>query len=162
MTVKVGDKLPNVELLQSLNGEVTPVNIAERTKGRRTVIFGLPGAYTSICSSAHLPSFMRTADDFRAKGVDEIFCIAVNDARVMEHWDNSAGATDAGITMLADWNSELTKALGLDFSVPAIGFKDRMTRCAMLVEDGEVKVLQFEDDNGTCNLTAGETLLELV
>ncbi len=162
MTVNVGDKLPNVELLHSQNGEVTPVNIAERAAGRRVVLFGLPGAYTSICSSAHLPSFMRTAEAFRAKGIDEIFCVAVNDARVMEHWDKSAGASDAGITMLADWNSELTKALGLEFTVPAAGFKDRMTRCSMLIEDGEVKVLQLEEDNGTCNLTAGETLLEML
>ncbi|MDA8585703.1 peroxiredoxin [Rhodobacteraceae bacterium] len=162
MTVKVGDKLPSVELLHSENSVVTPVDIAQRTKGRRVVLFGLPGAYTSICSSAHLPSFIRTADAFRAKGVDEIFCVSVNDSRVMEHWDNSAGASEAGITMLADWDSELTKALGLEFTVPAAGFKDRMTRCSMLIEDGEVKVLQFEEDHGTCNLTAGETLLEML
>ena len=162
MTVKVGDKLPSINMLHSQNGEVTPVNIADRAAGRRIVLFGLPGAYTSICSAAHLPSFIRTAQAFKAKGIDEIFCVSVNDSRVMEHWDKNAGAGDAGITMLADWDAEFTKALGLDFTVPAIGFKDRMTRCSMLVEDGEVKVLQFEEDNGTCNLTAGETLLEML
>lgn len=162
MTVKVGDSIPSVELLHSTGGQVTPVNIAERTKGRKVVLFGLPGAYTSICSAAHLPSFMRTAEDFKAKGVDEIICVSVNDARVMQHWGETTGAEEAGITMLCDWNSELAIALGLNFSVPAIGFKDRMTRCSMLIEDGVVKVLQFEEDNGTCNLTAGETLLEMI
>ena len=162
MTVQVGDKIPSVELIHSSGGEVTSVNIAERVAGRKVVLFGLPGAYTSVCSSAHLPSFMRTAEAFRAKGVDEIICVAVNDCRVMQHWGETSGAEEAGITMLADWNSELTKALGLEFSVPAIGFKDRMTRCTMYLEDGEVKILQLEEDKGVCNLTAGETLLEML
>ena len=162
MTVSVGDKIPSVSLINQQGEEVQQVNIAERVAGKKAVIFGLPGAYTGICSGAHLPSFIRTADAFRAKGVDEIICFAVNDVRVMAHWGEHSGADDAGILMLADWDSELTKALGLEFSVPALGFKDRTTRCAMYVEDGVVKVLQFEKDNGVCDLTAGETLLELI
>lgn len=162
MTIAVGDRIPSATLINQIGDEVHQIDIAELIAGKKAVIFGLPGAYTSICSSAHLPSFIRTADAFRAKGVDEIICVSVNDARVMHHWGESSGAEAAGIRMLADWDSELTKALGLEFSVPAIGFKDRMTRCAMYVEDGEVKVLQFEEDNGVCNLTGGETLLELI
>ncbi|NNE80031.1 MAG: peroxiredoxin [Silicimonas sp.] len=162
MSVQVGDRLPDTELLHQTGQTVTTVNLAERLKGRRVVIFGLPGAYTSTCSAAHLPSFVRTADAFRAKGIDDIICVSVNDVRVMEHWGRTSGAEEAGITMLADWNSELTKKLGLEFSVPAIGFKDRMTRNAMLVEDGVVKILQLEEDKGACDLTAGETLLELI
>ena len=76
-------------------------------------------------------------------------------------WTPCVGPVLAGILMLADWDSELTKAMGLEFSAPAIGFRDRMTRCAMLVEDGVVKALQFEEEHGVCNLTAGETLLEM-
>ena len=162
MTVQVGDKIPSVELIQQVGDTVSKVNIAERTAGRRVVLFGLPGAYTSVCSSAHLPSFIRTAPAFREKGIDEIICVAVNDVRVMEHWGRTSGAEEAGITMLADWDSELTKALGLEFSVPAIGFKDRMSRCAMLIEDGVVKVLHFEEDKGVCDLTGGETLLDAI
>lgn len=162
MTVKVGDKIPSVTLLNQIGETVSTVDLAKRTAGRKTVLFGLPGAYTSICSMAHLPSFIRTAEDFRAKGVDEIFCVSVNDVRIMKHWGDTSGATDAGITMLADWDSELTKALGLEFSAPAIGFKDRMTRCSMYIEDGFVKVLQLEEDKGACVLTAGETLLEAI
>lgn len=162
MTVSVGDTIPSVKLINQTDGDPEQIDIAERIAAKRAVIFGLPGAYTGICSAAHLPSFIRTADAFRAKGIDEIICVSVNDVRVMNHWGEHSGAHKAGILMLADWESELTKALGLAFSVPALGFKDRMTRCAMLVEDGVVKVLQFEDDHGVCNLTAGETLLELV
>jgi len=162
MAVSVGDKIPSAKLINQIGDDVRQIDIAERIAGKRVVIFGLPGAYTGICSAAHLPSFIRTADAFRAKGVDEIICVSVNDVRVMNHWGEHSGAHDAGILMLADWDSELTKALGLEFSVPAIGFKDRMTRCAMLVEDGEVTVLQFEEDHGVCNLTAGETLLDMV
>ncbi len=162
MTVSVGDKIPSVNLINQIGDEVRQINIADLIAGKRAVIFGLPGAYTGICSSAHLPSFIRTADAFRAKGIDEIICVAVNDVRVMSHWGENSGAHDAGILMLADWDSELTKALGLEFSVPALGFKDRMIRCAMLVEDGVVKVLQFEEDHGVCELTAGETLLEMI
>ena len=162
MTVSVGDEIPSVNLINQIGDEVRQINIADLIAGKRAVIFGLPGAYTGICSSAHLPSFIRTADAFRAKGIDEIICVAVNDVRVMSHWGENSGAHDAGILMLADWDSELTKALGLEFSVPALGFKDRMIRCAMLVEDGVVKVLQFEEDHGVCELTAGETLLEMI
>ena len=162
MTIQVGDRIPSATLIQQTGDEVQNVEISERIAGKSVVLFGLPGAYTSICSAAHLPSFIRTAEAFRAKGVDEIFCVSVNDARVMSRWGKDTGAEDAGIVMLADWDSELTKKLGLEFSVPAIGFKDRMTRVAMFVEDGEVKVLNFEEDHGVCNMTAGETLLDQI
>lgn len=160
MKVAVGDRIPSVKLINQIGDDVRQVDLAELTAGKRVVMFGLPGAYTSLCSSAHLPSFIRTADAFRAKGIDEIVCVSVNDVRVMKHWGETSGADKAGILMLADWNSELTKALGLEFSVPAIGFKDRMTRCSMYIEDGVVKIVEFEEENGVCNLTAGETLLD--
>ncbi len=162
MTVKVGDRIPSVVMPNQIGEQVSQIDIAERIAGKKAVIFGLPGAYTKLCSAAHLPSFIRTADDFRAKGVDEIICVAVNDVRIMRHWGESSGAEAAGILMLADWNSELTKALGLEFSVPPIGFKDRMTRCAIYAEHGVVKIFQIEEDKNACNMTAGETLLELI
>lgn len=162
MTIAVGDKLPEAKLLNQKGDTVSEIDIAQHVAGRKVVLFGLPGAYTATCSAAHLPSFIRTAQAFRDKGVDEIICVAVNDVRVMEHWGRTSGAEAAGITMLADWDSELTRKLGLAFTAPAIGFKDRMTRCAMLLDDGEVKVLQLETEKGACDLTAGETLLEMV
>ena len=160
--VEVGDRIPSVVLPEQIGDEVTEVDIADRIAGKKAVIFGMPGAYTSTCSAAHLPSLIRTADAFRAKGVEELIVVVVNDVRVTEHWGRTSGATDKGITILADWNSELTKALGLEFNAPAIGFKDRMQRCAMYLEDGVVKVLQMETERGACDLTSGETLLEAI
>lgn len=131
-------------------------------KGRKVVIFGLPGAYTGTCSTAHVPSFIRTKGDFDAKGVDEIICVAVNDPFVMQAWGESTGATEAGITMLSDAGAEFTKAIGLDFTAPPVGFYDRSQRYAMLVEDGVVRALNREESPGTCEISAGETLLEQV
>lgn len=162
MTVQVGDKIPSVDLIHSSGDKVTSVNLAERCAGRKVVLFGLPGAYTGVCTTSHVPSFIRTAPAFREKGVDEIICVSVNDCKVMQHWGETTGGEAAGLTFLADWNSDLAKALGLDFSVPALGFKDRMARCAMVIEDGVITALQMEENPGMCELTAGETLLEKV
>ena len=160
--VEVGDRIPSLVLPEQIGDEVTQVDIAERIAGKKAVIFGMHGDYTSTCSAAHLPSLIRTADAFRGKGVEELIVVVVNDVRVTEHWGRTSGATDKGISILADWNSELTKALGLEFSAPAIGFKDRMQRCAMYLEDGVVKVLQMETERSACDLTSGETLLEVI
>lgn len=160
--VKVGDRIPSVTLPYQVGTEVHAFNLGDGLKGRKAVIFGMPGAYTGTCTAAHLPSLVRTADGFRAKGVDEVLVVVVNDVRVTEHWGRTSGAAAKGIKILADWNSELTKALGLEFSVPAIGFKDRMQRCAMYVDDGVVTVLQMEEKTGVCDLTSGETLLEKI
>ena len=162
MTLSVGDRLPGVKMLNQIGSEVSEIDIAQRIAGKKCVVFGLPGAYTGVCSSAHLPSFIRTADAFRAKGVDEIICVAVNDVRVMNHWGRTSGAEEAGILMLADWDSEFARGVGLAFSAHAIGFKDRLTRFAALVDDGVVSILNFEEDHGVCELTAGETLLEAI
>lgn len=160
--VKVGDRVPSVALPYQVGDEVKTFDLGEGLKGKKAVIFGMPGAYTATCSAAHLPSLIRTAEAFRAKGVDELIVVVVNDVRVTEHWGRTSGATDKGIKILADWDSELTKALGLEFSVPAIGFKDRMQRCAMYVEDGVVRILQMEEKVGACDLTSGGTLLEAI
>jgi peroxiredoxin len=162
MTLKVGDKVPNATLIHQTGDTVHQIELAEFVAGKRVVLFGLPGAYTGTCSTVHLPSFVRTADALRAKGIDAIACLSVNDVRVMAHWGKASGAEAAGIMMLADWDSEFTKAAGLAFSTPALGFKDRCTRCAMLIDDGIISVLQFEEGHGVCNLTAGETMLDVV
>lgn len=162
MTIAVGDKLPSAKLLRQIGTEVSQIDLSEYAQGKRLVVFGLPGAYTSTCSAAHLPSFIRTAQAFRDKGIDDLICVSVNDVRVMESWGRTSGAEDAGIIMLADWDSEFAKATGLAFSAPAIGFKDRLTRCSMLVENGKVKILELENEKGVCDLTAGETLLDQI
>lgn len=159
MTITTGDRLP--EATFSRIGESGPeqVELSSLTKGRKVVIFAVPGAFTPTCHSAHVPSFIRTKDDFAAKGVDEIICLSVNDPFVLKAWGADTGAADAGITMLADGTGAFTKAIGMDFDAPPAGLIARSKRYAMLVEDGTVKILNLEDNPGQCETSAGEGLL---
>ena len=136
--------------------------LAPKLKGRKVVIFGLPGAFTRGCSATHLPSFMRTRDAFAEKGVDEVICISVNDPFAMTAWGQHTGATEAGITMLADAAGDFTRAIGLEFSAPVVGLYNRCQRFALMAEDGVVKVLTLEEEAGACKLTVGEELLEMI
>ncbi|MEM9638203.1 MAG: peroxiredoxin, partial [Pseudomonadota bacterium] len=122
--------------------------------------FAVPGAYKPTCHSAHVPSFVRTKDQFDAKGVDEIICVSVNDPFVMKSWGEATGAAAAGITMLGDADSSFTKAIGMDFDAPPAGLMGRSKRYAMLVDDGKVTLFQPEESPGMCEVSAGEALLE--
>lgn len=158
MTIEVGTKLPGATLLRVGPEGVESISIADRLKGRKVVIFGLPGAYTSTCSTAHVPSFIRTAKQFADKGVDEIICVSVNDPHVMKAWGEVTGATAAGITMLGDADSSFTKAIGMAFDAPAAGFFARSKRYALLAEDGVVTRFNPETGRG-CDISGGEYLL---
>jgi glutaredoxin/glutathione-dependent peroxiredoxin len=160
MTLSVGDRLPEATFLERGEGGVKPVPSASVFSGRRVVLFGLPGAFTPTCSSAHLPSFIRTADAFRSRGIDAICCVAVNDPHVLAAWAEVTGADRAGIRMLSDATSAFTEAIGMRFDAPEAGYVGRSRRYAMLVEDGVVARLNVEEGRGTCETSAGETLLE--
>lgn len=162
MTIQQGDTLPEAELISMGENGPETVSLGEITKGRKVVIFGLPGAYTGTCTTAHVPSFIRTKDQFDAKGVDEIICFSVNDPFVMAAWGESTGATAAGLRLLADPAADFTKALGMNFTAPPVGFYDRSKRHAMYVEDGVVRVLHVDENPGQCTVTAGEGLLEAI
>ena len=162
MTISTGDKLPEATLLAMGDNGPAEVALSEKTKGRKVVIFAVPGAFTPTCHSAHVPSFVRTKDSFSAKGVDEIICVSVNDPFVMASWGEATGATAAGITMLGDAQSGFTKAIGMDFTAPPAGLIDRSKRYAMLVEDGIVTALHVEDNPGQCETSAGEALLDAI
>ena len=159
MTISTGDKLPDATFLQLGDSGPQEISLTDRTRGRKVVIFAVPGAYTPTCSSAHVPSFVRTKAQFDAKGVDEIICISVNDPFVMKSWAAATGAAEAGLTMLSDPHSAFTKSIGMDFDAPPAGLYGRSKRYAMLVEDGTVKLLHAEQSPGTCEVTAGEALL---
>ncbi|MFT4150325.1 MAG: peroxiredoxin [Paracoccaceae bacterium] len=162
MTIAQGSKLPDATVLRIGANGPEKVSLAALTAGRKVVIFGLPGAFTGTCTSAHVPSFIRTKAGFDAKGVDEIVCIAVNDPFVMKAWGESTGATAAGLSFLADPAAEFTKAIGLTFSNPAVGFADRSKRYALYAEDGVVKVLHLEESPGVCEVSGGESLLAAI
>ncbi|MGI1664120.1 peroxiredoxin [Palleronia sp. KMU-117] len=158
MTLAVGERLPDATLAHMGENGPELVQLADVLKGRKVVVFGLPGAYTGPCSTIHIPSFVRTADEFRARGVDEIVCISVNDPFVLKAWGESTGATAAGITLLGDADAVLTKALGMDFTAPPLGLYNRSNRYALLVEDGVITVSNV-DEPATCKISVGEELL---
>lgn len=162
MAIAIGDRLPEATFVRM--GEQGPeeVKLSDLSKGRKLVLFGLPGAYTGTCTTAHVPSFMRTKPDFDKKGVDEIICISVNDPFVMKAWGDSTGAAAAGISMLADATGDYTKAIGMDFSNPGLGFIGRSKRYALFAEDGVVKVLHAEENPGVCETSGGEAMLSAV
>jgi glutaredoxin/glutathione-dependent peroxiredoxin len=158
--ISAGEKLPDATLTQMGAEGPEQVQMADKVKGRKVAIFAVPGAFTPTCHSAHVPSFIRTKDQFMAKGVDEIICISANDPFVMHAWGESTGANTAGISMLADAESAFTDAIGMRFDAPPAGLIGRSMRYAMLVEDGVVTLLNKEENPGQCELSAGEGLLE--
>ena len=159
MAIKQGDTLPDTTLVEMTEDGPSPVSLSSKTAGRKVVIFAVPGAFTPTCHSAHVPSFIRTKDQFDAKGVDEIICVSVNDPFVMKAWGEATGATAAGIAMLGDAESAFTTNIGMDFSAPPAGLLARSKRYAMLVDDGVVTLLQEEESPGVCDVSGGEGLL---
>ena len=159
MTISVGETLPDVTVLRMGADGPEEVQMADLAGSGKVVLFGLPGAYTGTCTTAHVPSFIRTKADFEAKGVDAVICISVNDPFVMDAWGESTGATQAGIEMVGDAAAAFTKAIGMDFTAPPVGLIDRSKRFALYAEDGVVKVLHVEDNPGVCETSGGEALL---
>lgn len=162
MMISEGKTLPGGTVLQIGADGPQAVAMAAKLKGRKVILFGLPGAYTGTCSTLHVPSFIRTKAGFDAKGVDEIICMSVNDPFVMKAWAAATGADKAGITFLADADGSFTKALGMQFSLPAIGLIDRSKRYALYAEDGVVKVLHAEPAGGGCDISGGESMLAAI
>ncbi|RHZ92092.1 peroxiredoxin [Cereibacter sphaeroides] len=159
MVISVGDRLPEATLVRIGAEGPEQVQLSERLKGRNVVIFAVPGAFTPTCHSAHVPSFIRTKDQFAGKGVDEIICVSVNDPFVMKAWGESTGASGAGITMLSDADGTFTKALGLAFDAPPVGLIGRSRRYALQAKDGVVAVIHLEESPGVCETSGGEALL---
>jgi len=143
MTIQVGDKMPAGKFMVMGGSGPEAVDAAEFFKGKKVVLFGVPGAFTPTCSNQHLPGFIEKADAIRAKGVDDIICMSVNDAFVMGAWGKDRGAGDK-VRMIADGNGDLAKALGLDFDGSGIGFGIRAQRFALIAVDGVVKKLAVE------------------
>ena len=150
MMIKIGDRIPDATLMESTGfGEACPlppekVSVAEASKGKRIVVFGLPGAYTPTCSSKHVPGYLARIDELKAKKVDEIWCVSVNDGYVMAAWGQDQKATGK-IRMLGDGSAELAKKLGLDVDLGPNGMGIRMKRFSMLLDDGVVQQLNVEE-----------------
>jgi len=151
MTIKVGDRVPDGKLLESTDFDTAtqcamppkPLEVAAALAGKKIAIFGLPGAYTPTCSAKHVPGYLANFDKLKAKRVDEIWCVAVNDAFVMAHWGRDQKALGK-IRFLGDGSAAWTKALGLELDLNARGMGTRTQRFSMLVDNGTVKQLNVE------------------
>jgi peroxiredoxin len=165
MTVKAGDRLPAGQLTECnefdpANGcpmNPHPVDVAEAAKGKKVVIFGLPGAYTPTCSAKHVPGYVANFDQLKSKGVDEIWCMAVNDGFVMAAWGRDQ-KTDGKVRMMADGSADYTKKLGLELDLTARGMGMRCQRFAMIVDDGTVKDVAVEAP-GKFEVSSAEAVL---
>ncbi|HEX6114260.1 MAG TPA: peroxiredoxin [Geminicoccaceae bacterium] len=144
MTIQVGDRLPAVNLKQLTADGIKDVPITELTRGKKVVLFAVPGAFTPTCSEKHLPGFVEQAEAIKGKGVDAILCVAVNDPFVLSAWEKARNV-GGKVTMLSDGNAEFTRAIGLDLDASGFGLGTRSKRYAMVVEDGVVKSLMVED-----------------
>ena len=147
MTIKVGDTIPAAKLMTPTPDGPKEIGTDEIFKGKKVVLFAVPGAFTPTCSAKHLPGFVEHADDIRAKGVDTIACMAVNDAFVMGAWGKDQGVDDK-ILMLADGSGAFTKALGLELDLVARGLGVRSQRFALVAQDGKVTHLAVEQPGG--------------
>jgi peroxiredoxin len=165
MAIKVGDRLPDGTLTELIDTErpgctIGPNNftVSEQAKGKRIAIFAVPGAFTPTCSAKHVPSYVQNFDKLKAKGVDEVWCIAVNDAFVRGAWgkDPKCGGK---VRMMADGSATYTKALGLEMDLTARGMGVRSQRYSMLVDDGVVKALNVEQP-GKFEVSGAETMLQ--
>ena len=164
MTIKAGEKLPAGELSEYIEVETAGCTIGpnnfkvdDLTRGKKVVIFGLPGAFTPTCSAKHVPSYLQNLERLKAKGVYDVICMAVNDAFVMGAWARDQKTADK-IRMMGDGSANYTKALGLEFDLSARGLGLRCQRFSMLVDNGTVKLLNIEAP-GKYEVSDAETML---
>lgn len=157
MSIKVGDRVPSVNLKHMTGEGMADISTDTLFAGKKVVLFALPGAFTPTCSAKHLPGFVQNAAAIGAKGVDTVACLSVNDAFVMNEWGKAQNVGDT-VMMLADGNADFTKAVGLEMDGSGFGMGTRSQRYAMVVEDGVVKALWVEDP-GAFEVSSAENVL---
>ena len=157
MTIQVGDRIPSATLMKASAEGPQPVETDEFFAGRKVALFSVPGAFTPTCSARHLPGFVEKAEELRGKGVDEIACVSVNDAFVLQAWAQQGGA-EGKVTMLADGNGDFAEALGLAADFSKFGMGKRGQRWSAIVEDGVVKELNVEEP-GAFSVSSADYLL---
>lgn len=161
MTIKVGERLPAGTFKTVTGAGAADVTVADYFSGARVALFAVPGAFTPTCHANHLPGFLVNLDALKAKGIDKVACLAVNDVHVLKAWAAATGAAGR-IDFLADGNADYVRALGLESDRSAAGMGLRAVRFSMLVEDGVVKVLNVESTPGKVGDTGAEHLLEQI
>ena len=158
MAVSAGDKVPSVNFKMLTADGLSDVSSDDYFGGKKTALFAVPGAYTPTCSAKHVPSFLAQADALKAKGVDQIACVSVNDAFVMKAWGEDTGAGGT-IDMLADGNGEFARATGLTLDARGFGLGERTTRFSMIVDDGTITALNVEENPTEMVVSSAEHML---
>tara|TARA_B100001250_G_scaffold343094_1_gene311605 strand:- start:564 stop:1049 length:486 start_codon:yes stop_codon:yes gene_type:complete len=161
MKIKENDLLPNSEVFVLEKGEPTKKNIEDFFKNKKIIIFGLPGAYTSVCSTKHLPGYINMYDKFKKKGIDHIICVSVNDPFVMSAWGKENNVHDK-ILMMGDPFLKFTIAIGAEVDKSRRGLGIRSNRYTMFVDDMKIIKIQEEKDTGDCEISAAENFLKLI
>jgi peroxiredoxin (alkyl hydroperoxide reductase subunit C) len=161
MKIKVNNQLPDAEVFQLINGDPVKKKVSEIIKNKKVIMFGLPGAYTSVCSAKHLPGYIKNVNQFKSKAIDQIICISVNDPFVMDAW-GKANNVGNNILMLADPFVNFTKAIGAEVDKSERGLGIRSNRYAMLINNLKVLNIMEELNTGTCEISAAENFLKLV
>ena len=161
MKLKENDKIPNSEIFVLEGDDPAKKNIDEYLKNKKVIIFGLPGAYTSVCSAKHLPGYVNTHQQYKDKGIDHIICLSVNDPFVMNAWGKENNVADK-IIMVADPFLNFTKAIGAEVDKSGRGLGIRSNRYTMFIDDMKVIKLQEEKDTGSCEISSAENFLELI
>jgi peroxiredoxin (alkyl hydroperoxide reductase subunit C) len=161
MNIKENDNIPNSEIFVLENGEPIKKNIEELLKNKKTIIFGLPGAYTSVCSTKHLPGYLNMHQQFKEKGIDNIICVSVNDPFVMNAWGKENNVGDK-IIMMGDPFLNFTKAIGAEVDKSGRGLGIRSNRYSMLVDNMKVIKLKEEKDTGSCEISAAENFFKSI
>jgi peroxiredoxin len=157
--IQVGEKLPDVTLRRMTEKGPEAVKTSDFFKGRKVVVFAVPGAFTPTCHNDHLPSYAKNAATFKTKGIAEVICVAINDPFVLQAWAKSVPGAEK-ITFLSDGNGEFSKAIGMTFDGSGYGLGTRSLRYAMVVDDGKVKMLDVEEKPGTCSISSGPSILK--
>lgn len=158
--IQIGDAVPSIPLRRLKDSTIETVILSDRVKGKKVILFAVPGAFTPTCSKIHLPSFVKQAEVLKAKGVDEIICIAVNDPYVLDVWGTVAHA-EGKVTILSDGNGDFTKAMGLALdNNQVLGLRSK--RYVAILEDGIVTALKVEPNPNNCTVTCAEHIIELL
>ena len=159
---EIGRILPNSSVLLVTESKIETIDLMDKLVGRCVAIFGMPGAFTDTCTELHIPNILKYKQKLLDLGVEEIFVIVVNDTFVVRRWGHSFDAFNQGITLIADSSSEFSKAVGLNFSVPSIGFYDRSLRYAMMSRDGVVEKFLIEKSEDEITTSGADALIEAI
>ena len=157
--IEKGQNVPSINVFEATADGPKPVSTDDLFSGKKTVLFAVPGAFTPTCSAKHLPGFVEKKDALKDKGVDQIVCMSVNDAFVMQAWGKNQGA-DGKVAMLADGNGDFTRAIGMEIDASGFGMGKRSARYSLLVEDGVVRQVNVEEAPGQMKVSSAESMLD--